>query len=132
VVWELVHDLAGWGRWNAMYPQMSGDVRIGEAVAGVIAIPGMKPREFTATILDWVPNEQLHWRAGGGLTRMTRYIEIEQLAEESCIVANGEIFGGLLGPTVARSMGGRIYKGFRQMSEALKDEAEARWRAREG
>jgi hypothetical protein len=130
VIWDLISDLEGWSRWNPMYPQAKGSLHIGETITATIAIPGMKPREFTATILDWVPNEQLHWRAGGGLTRMTRYMEIEQLADASCIFANGEIFGGLLGPTIARSMGRSIYRGFREMNEALKEEAETRWRER--
>jgi hypothetical protein len=126
VVWGLIHDLEGWGRWNPIYPQMSGVVRIGEPVKGLIALPGMKPREFGATILAWVRNEQLQWHVPGRLSEATRYIEIEPLSPESCFVANGEVFGGLMGPLIVRLLGGRIHTAFRQMSEALKTEAEAR------
>jgi len=78
-----------------------------------------------------VPNEQLHFRVSslGGLVRETHYVEIEQLAEESSIVACGVIIGGLLGTSVARQVGSRFYKGLRQMNEALKDRAETRWAA---
>ena len=78
-------------------------------------------------VLDWVPGEQLHWKLSmmGGLVKTVRYIEIEQLAEESCIVASGEIFGGLMGPSVGRQMGRAIHRGFREMNEALKARAEA-------
>ena len=91
----------------------------------------MKPRKTTATVLEWVPNEQLHYQTVGaaGLIRGTRYVEIEQLAEESCIVSNGEIMGGLLGPTLARSVGHAVFRGLRAMNEALKERAEQRWRA---
>ena len=130
VIWELVHDLDGWSSWNPIYPKATGAVRIGETITATLALPDTPPREIRATVLDWVPNEQLHWRSGGRLSRATRYIEIEQLAEESCIVSNGEILGGWLGPSTARQIGGRIYKGFRLMNEALKATAEARWRER--
>ena len=97
-----------------------------------VAVPGEKPQTIHPVVLEWVPNEQLHWKvtALGGLVKTVRYIEIEQLAERSCVVSNGEIFGGLLGPNVTRRLGGRIYKGLLQMSEALKAEAEARWKER--
>jgi hypothetical protein len=105
-IWEILHDVEGWSRW--------------------------KPRSVRATVLEWVPNEQLHYRTVemGGLIKGTRYVEIEQLADESSIVSNGEIIGGLLGPTVAGSVGGRVYKAMRLMNEALKEAAEARWRER--
>lgn len=127
VVWELVHDVAGWGAWNPLYPEASGEVRIGETLSLTVALPGMKPDLMRAVVLDWVPNEQLHFRSSslGGLVRETRFIEIEQLAPESCIVSNGEIIGGLLGSSIARQAGGRIHKGLRLMNEALKARAEA-------
>ena len=60
----------------------------------------------------------------GGLVKTTRYIEIEPLAEASCIVSNGEIFGGLLGPSAGRPVARSVYRGFQAMNEALKDRAE--------
>jgi hypothetical protein len=131
-IWEILHDVEGWSRWNPIYPEASGDIRIGAPLDLVVALPDMKPRSVRATVLEWVPNEQLHYRTVemGGLIKGTRYVEIEQLADESSIVSNGEIIGGLLGPTVAGSMGGRVYKAMRLMNEALKEAAEARWRGR--
>lgn len=125
-IWELVRDVEGWSAWNPTYPEVSGRVQIGETLTMTVVLPGMKPQTLKAVVLDWVPNEQLHWRATamGGLLRATRYIEIEQLAEESCIVANGEILGGLIGPAVARQIGAKVFKGLRLMNEALKVQAE--------
>ena len=42
---------------------------------------------------------------------------------------NGELFGGLLGPSLGKRMGRTVQRGFRAMNEALKDRAEAAWRA---
>jgi hypothetical protein len=132
VIWEIIHDINHWGDWNPLYTEASGTVRIGETVAMTAVLAGMAPRKLTGIVLEWVPNEQLHYqvKALGGLVASTRYIEIEQLAPESCIVSDGEIMGGLLGPTVARSLGAKVYRGFREMNEALKALAEQRWRER--
>lgn len=131
VIWRLIYDLDGWSRWNPLYPKASGDIHIGQPIDVTLALPGETPRELRPVILEWVPNEQLHWKLSmlGGFIRTVRYVEIEQLAESSCIVSNGEIFGGMMGPGLARRMGNRIHRGFRQMNEALKAEAERVWQA---
>jgi hypothetical protein len=128
-VWGLIHDIDNWSQWNPLYLKARGVIRIGAPLELTIALPGMKPQDVSATVLEWVPNEQLHYqtRGLGGLVVGTRYVEIEQLAEASCIVANGEIMGGFIGQRMAPSMGPRIYKALRGMNEALKAQAEARW-----
>jgi hypothetical protein len=68
----------------------------------------------------------------GGAIKTIRYIEIEALAEASCIVDNGEIFGGFMGPSLARRIGRNVQRGFRAMNEALKARAEAAWAERQG
>ena len=27
-----------------------------------LALPGQEPQQIRPTVLEWVPNEQLHWR----------------------------------------------------------------------
>jgi hypothetical protein len=126
VIWEVIRDLAAWSEWNPIYPRAAGEIRIGSTLDLVVALPGQPERSLQPVVLDWVPNEQLHWRLSmmGGFVRTIRYLEIEQLAEESCIVSNGEIFGGLMGPSVGRQVGRSVYRGFLAMNEALKDRAE--------
>jgi len=126
-IWEVVRDLAGWSLWNPLYPKASGEIRIGGQLELTLALPGQPERQIQPTVLEWVPNEQLHWRLSlmGGLVKTVRYIEIEQLAEASCIVSNGEIIGGWMGATVARQSGRAIHRGFVAFSEALKARAES-------
>jgi hypothetical protein len=78
-------------------------------------------------VLEWVPNEQLHWRLSlyGGLATITHYIEIEKLDAAGCIVANGEIIDGFLAPFVSAR---GLRKGLHDMNQALKAAAEAAWR----
>jgi hypothetical protein len=132
VIWELIRDVDGWSRWNPLYAKASGSLHIGETLDLEVVLPGMKPQAAKATVLEWVPNEQLHYQTKGlgGLVRGTRYVEIEELAGASCIVSNGEIMGGLIGPRLAPSLGPKIYRALRGMNEALKEAAEALWRER--
>ena len=130
VIWGVLSDLERWGQWNPLYPKAAGQVRIGETLNLTLALPSQPQRTIQPVVLDWVPNEQLHWRlsAMGGLIKTVRYLEIEQLAEASCIVSNGEIFGGLLGPQTGKQIGRSVYRGFQAMNEALKARAEALYR----
>jgi hypothetical protein len=131
-IWAVVADLERWVEWNPLYTRAAGQIRIGAPLDLTVQLEGMKPQDLKATVLEWVPNEQLHYQitALGGLVKATRFIEIEQLAEASCIVSNGEIMGGLLGPSLARSVRGKVFRGLRAMNEALKVRAEQAWRAR--
>ncbi|MDZ4374084.1 MAG: SRPBCC domain-containing protein [Phenylobacterium sp.] len=132
VVWDIVYDLERWADWNPTYPKASGDVRIGETLDITLALPDQPPQPLKPRVLEWVPNEQLHWRLTmmGGLIRTTRYIEIQTLHQSGCIVDNGEIFSGLMGPSLGRRVRGLVRRGFAAMNEALKDRAEAIWAER--
>jgi hypothetical protein len=134
VIWELIYALNDWSRWNPLYPRAAGEIRLNAVLDLRLALPGRPQQDIKPVVLEWVPNEQLHWKLSlmGGLVRTVRYFEIEQLAEASCIVSNGEIFGGVLGPQVPKQMGGNIRRGFMAMNEALKAEAERLWRERQG
>jgi hypothetical protein len=131
VIWGLIYDLKSWEVWNPIYTKAAGDIRIGSTLEMTLELPGQAAQQIKPVVLEWVPNEQLHWRLSlaGGLVKTTRYIEIDQLAEESCIVSNGEYFAGLIGPSVARRLGGSVRRGFMAMNEALKARAEAQWHA---
>jgi len=134
VIWETIYDLARWHEWNPTYPQAAGDVRIGSILTLTLALPGQPHQELKPRVLDWVPNEQLHWQLSmmGGLIKTLRYIEITPLTEAACIVDNGEFFSGLMGPSLGRRMGRTVRRGFEAMNEALKTRAEAEWATRQG
>ena len=71
-----------------------------------LALPGQPVRDLSAIILDWTPDEAIHWKTShlGGLVRTVRYLEIEPMGETGCIFSNGEIFAGLLGARVAKQL----------------------------
>ena len=125
-VWPMIADIAGWGAWNPLYPRAQGVLRSGERLSLDVALPDQPVRAIRPTVVDWVPNEQVIWRLSmlGGLVKSVRYIEIEALSETACIVSNGEIFDGLLGPTIARRLRAALKAGFAAMGEAVKARAE--------
>ena len=133
VIWEIVFDLGRWHEWNPTYTRADGQVKIGEVLTLTLALPGQSPQVIRPKVLDWVPNEQLHWQLSmmGGLIKTLRYIEISPL-ETGCIVDNGEIFGGFMGPSLGKRMGRTVRRGFQAMNEALKARAEAEWARRKG
>jgi hypothetical protein len=126
-IWRIVSDIEHWPNWCALYPKARGALRIGAELELEVAVPGQPPRVIKPVIIDWVPNEQILWRLSmlAGLMKSTRYFEIEELAPGSCIFSNGEMFEGLLGPTIAKRLGGPLKTAFRDMGEAVKRLAEA-------
>lgn len=131
-IWRLVYDVGRWSEWNPLYPKVDGQIRIGGSLSLTKSLPGRTPRTLQARVLEWVPEEQLHWRVAelAGLAVTTAYIEIESLAEAACIVSSGELVGGFLAPFVLHP--GPLRRGLRAMNLALKEAAEAEWRAAQG
>ena len=131
VIWDAISDLGAWQEWNPLYPRAHGVLRIGAQLDLDVAIPGQKVRTIRPVILDWVPNDQIHWRHSilGGLIQSTRYIEIESLTETGCIFSNGELFRGRFAPLAMQRIAKDIRKGFAAMGEAVKARAEAAYGA---
>ncbi len=127
-IWDALCDISAWPQWNPLYPKANGVLRIGAQLDLEVAIPGQANRTIRPIIADWVPNDQIHWnlRMLGGLVKTTRYLEIEQLTETGCIFTNGELFDGVLGPTIAKRFRPALRAGFAAMGEALKARVEAR------
>lgn len=134
VVWEILADLPTWREWNPLYPEAKGVIGFGERLTLKVAIEGLAPRTIQPTILDWAPDEAIHWKlsAMGGLVTSIRYLEIEKMHDEGCIFSNGELFDGFLGPSVAKRLKWKLRGAFEAFGEALRDRAEARWRERAG
>jgi len=134
VIWESLFDVAGWESWNPLYPKAQGTVRIGNTLDLELALPGQKPQPIKPRILDWAPDDHLHWttRTMNGWVKTIRYLEIEALSETGCIFSNGELYDGWMGPRLAQRNRRAIRAGFASLGEALQQRAEAAWRTRQG
>jgi hypothetical protein len=134
VIWEIVYDIERWSDWNPTYQYKAGRIGIGEILTMTLKLPGQPDQEIRPKVLQWAPPTQLHWQLTmlGGMIKTLRYVEVDQIAEESCVVDNGELFAGLMGPSFAKRIGGSVRRGFHAMNEALKARAEEAWRTRKG
>lgn len=134
VIWEILEDVPGWAAWNPIYPAAVGRIGYGELLKLTLALPGRPAQSIEARIIDWAPNEAIHWRttASRGLVSTVRYLEIDILGETNSIFSNGEIFAGWLGPRAARPLRPHLKQGFAALGEAVKAKAEALWRERGG
>ncbi|NEX92329.1 SRPBCC domain-containing protein [Caulobacter sp. 17J65-9] len=125
-IWEVLSDLEFWGTWNPIHPKASGKIGIGQPLALRETIPGLPERDFNATVVEWVPRQQLIWAEKRGfMSRSVRYFEIEELDPGSCIFAIGEIFEGALGEVEGKRTKRVRKAAFEQLAEALRAKVEA-------
>jgi len=122
-IWDVLSDLGRWSEWNTLYPEIKGLLRIQQRLAIGEAFPGQPDRVIRPIVVDWVPNEQILWALSetGGLVKRIRYIEIEHLNDEdtNCILSNGEVYDGLLGPMVGKARCKWLRKGFEQLNNDI-------------
>jgi len=134
VVWRVLADLAGWAAWNPLYIRAEGSLKIGTRLSLTQALEGRTPVIIQPTVVDWVPDAQILWRLSqnGGLIRRLRYIEIDKLSQEACILSNGEDWTGLLVRYVPVELRRALRAGYAAMGEAIRDEAVRLWHAEGG
>ena len=125
-IWDIIADIERWNDWNELHVDVVGRISIGGALSLTEALPGEPPRAMTVTVPDWTPEMQLMWRNKRGfLSKSTRYFEIERLTETGCILANGEIFDGMIGEDWAMKRRGKFREAFKAINQAIKARAEA-------
>jgi hypothetical protein len=135
VIWEILADVPAWPQWTTIYSRASGVIGFGERLKLEVNLPGQPPQAIEPVVFEWEPNEVIHWRlkSMAGLIENVRFLEIQTLSETGCIFSNGEIYGGLMGPSGSAVKQRRtIRQGFTALGEALRDRAEALWRERGG
>jgi hypothetical protein len=122
-IWDVLSDLSRWPEWNTVYPEVKGLLRIQQRLTLKQVFPGAEPTLIKPLVVDWVPNEQIIWAFNekGGLVKRIRYIEIEKLNEEdtNCILSNGEIWDGLLGPTIAKPRRHHLRGGYEKLNRDI-------------
>ena len=133
VIWAVISDLPGWAAWNPLYPEAHGVIGYGEKLKLKLALPGQEPRIIEPRVVDWTPDEAIHWQLSmmKGLVKSIRYLEIEALGPTNCVFSNGEIFSGLLGLRAVRPLRKSNRQGFEAMGEAVRERCETIWRERQ-
>ena len=131
-VWALVSNLEGWKDWTGLYTHASGRLAIGEKLSFTFALPGEAHMSAVGIVQDWVPEHQMIWKVNfpAGLFHSIRYVEIEALGPESCILANGDLYRGFGARFIPRSIRRKVHAGFEAMNDRAKTLTEASWAIR--
>ena len=126
VIWEVVSRFLGLAlTGDPVYPKGAGNLSYGARLTVTQALPGLAPREITPAVLDWTPDEALHWRRTfyRGFGWAIRFLEIESISATGCIFSNGELYGGWLGPRAVRPIRRAVRAGCVALGEAVKRKA---------
>lgn len=132
LVWDFIADFEGWDGWNPLYIETAGRAEPGSRISFVVKLEGLKPRKGAARIVTVRPNELLEYAIAsfGGLLKIFRFIEIEEISPTRCAVTNGEIMSGPMGPILRRAIGSKAGIGLEAMNHALRKVAELKWSGR--
>ena len=121
-IWDVLSDFPGWAKWNPVHPKIEGQLKIGSQLVVHEAFEGVPAKVIQPTVVDWVPDSQILWRVQemGGFVRRLRYIEIDTFEEtpNGSILANGEIWSGMIGERIAKRQRRSLRAGFEAFNEA--------------
>jgi hypothetical protein len=126
-VWRILADFENYPNWNPFIKKIKGNLAVGEKLEVFIQPSGAKGMTFKPTLLAVEKEKELRWLGKlfvSGLFDGEHFFKIETISENSVKFVHGENFKGLLVGFLAKSLDTDTLRGFREMNEALKNEAE--------
>jgi hypothetical protein len=127
-VWHLITDFPSYPHWNPFIRRISGEPTTGERLEVRIEPPGGRSMTFRPTVLNAEADRELRWLGHllvPGLFDGEHSLTIQPLEENRVRFVQREVFRGLLVPLFARSLENNTQRGFEEMNNALKGQAEA-------
>lgn len=125
LVWRVLTDVDGYGRWNPMTPKVTGRLAVGETLQLTTRV-GARLQVQAQTVYEVVPERKLVWSdaVGGELSRAVRTQWVEPLPGGRTRYATQEVFVGPLAAVTRGLVGEAPHPGCQAMAEALKDTCE--------
>jgi hypothetical protein len=126
-VWAVLTDFAKYPSWNPFIREIEGTVAAGERLRVRIYPPEGSPMSFRPTIQHLSPGKELRWLGHlfvPGLFDGEHSFKLDTVGGAGVRFGHGEVFRGLLVPLFPESMYARTRRGFDEMNQALKREAE--------
>ncbi len=126
-VWQLLTDFVHFPQWNPFIRRASGNVKLGQRLEVNIQPSGANGMTFRPTVLKAEPNRELRWIGHlliPGLFDGEHIFTIEPLGTNRVRFIQREVFTGLLVPLFAKGLDTHTQRGFGEMNQALKVQAE--------
>lgn len=126
-VWKVLTAFQDFEEWNPFIVHAEGEPRLGERLAVTIRPPGRKGMTFRPMVVAYEPNRELRWLGRLGIPGIfdgEHAHQVEALSGGRTRYVQRERFRGILVPFVGGILRA-TEEGFRQMSDALKERAEA-------
>jgi hypothetical protein len=126
-VWQLLTDFAHFPQWNPFIRRAHGNLKLGQRLEVNIQPSGANAMTFRPTVLKAEPNRELRWIGHlliPGLFDGEHIFTIEPLGANRVRFVQREIFSGLLVPLFAKGLDTDTQRGFGEMNQALKAQAE--------
>lgn len=127
---DLLADTSLYPQWHPLFPQVSGELRVGTAIVVSVALPEIKPFEVRATIRESTAGRRLCWRYAyrlPGLFSWTYAYEVVELEGGQVKFVQDSSYSGLLAPLYHLGMKGALQRGMLELNKAVQ-----RWGERRG
>jgi hypothetical protein len=127
---ELLADTSLYPQWHPLFPQVSGEMRVGATIVVTVALPGIKPFSVPATIREATAGLRLCWRYAyrlPGLFSWTYRYEVAELERGRVKFVQDSTYAGLLAPLYHFGMKKQLRQGILELNKAVQ-----RWGERKG
>jgi hypothetical protein len=126
-VWGILTDFPRFPEWNPLM-NLEGPVSEGSRLCLSLGSPGKKAMELRPTVTRVIPNRELRWLGRlvlPGIFDGEHIFEIEPGGNGEVRFVHRENFRGILVPLFWKRLDSEVRKGFEDMNEALKVQAES-------
>ena len=127
-VWNILTDLDEYPNWNPFIISASGAIDVGERLTNRLQPPNGKAMTIKPTVTAVDTQETFEWlgRLGvPGIFDGRHRFQLEATPSGGTRLVHSEHFSGLLVRAMRKSLDTKTRKGFLEMNEALKTQAEA-------
>ncbi len=126
-VWGILTDFSKYPSWNPFIKSFKGQPVVGKTIEAHICPPGAKGMTFKPEILQYKQNEELRWIGKLFVTHLfdgEHTFLLRDNNDGTTTLMQFERFRGILVPIFKKMLDVNTQEGFKQMNEALKQQAE--------
>lgn len=128
-VWAVLTDLESYGDWNPTVTSLSGEIEVGETLAGRLSFPNGVVVPFRPTVRVVDPERELRWEVavgGRGTIDAEHSVTIEPREDGRVVLEQVTRVEGVLAAPLMGRFGAGVRAAMEAMGEALAEVAAER------